>query len=1091
MRHFIFVFAPMLAALSGYGGNLKGEPQWNGFKQLAEEYVKETRPLLQQFCLDCHSSKKRAGEMDLEQFFTLADVRVATREWLKVSEMLNKSEMPPSYSKQPEPQQRQKMHDWVQRYLHAEAMANAGDPGPVVLRRLNNAEFTYTVQDLTGFDLDPTREFPADGAAGEGFTNVGDALVMSPSLIQKYMDAGKGIARHVVLMPDGFRFSPYTTRRDWTDEILTEIRELYGKFSEPVDLGPPVGYVNSNSRKIGLAGLLPLEKYLEAALVERNSLASGQKSVETVANERGLSSLYLGKLWTSLSASEPSLLLDHLRANWRSANPQDASSLAGQVRAWQKGLWMFEPVGLIGREGGPSRWMEPVNPLVTRQELCFTIPQFVSGYEREEVAFSLVATDAGDGNRDDFVVWKKPRLVADGRPDILLRDVRSIHNLSTQSSGQVAEWGLDPDLFGKHPNGYAIDPESLCVRAPSVIQIRLPEYLANGYDFVTTAVLEEQSGREGSVQVDLVGGTNVTSSGLLPSEVLVTFSKVTQVFSDRKSVSFSRPILISENSSLRSRFESAFEDYRELFPVALCFTQIVPVDEILTITLFYREDDHLVHLMLDEAQKAKLDRLWEELHYVSQSALLRVTALDLLLEAFQGNGLADRSQYNAHKPLRELFESSATDFKQQLIDDESTQVDALIAFSTLAYRRPLTGREEQGIRGLYRQLRDQELSHDEAFRLALARVFVSMPFLYRLEVSPPGNATAKVLDWELANRLSYFLWSSQPDEKLRSLAATGRIQTPQILTKQSRRMLKDVRVRRLATEFACHWLHIQDFDSLVEKSEKHFPEFGDLRADMYEESIRFFTNFFQSDASLLSLLDADHTFLNESLARFYGIKEVKGTAWRRVDGIRSHGRGGILGFATTLARQSGASRTSPILRGNWISEVLLGEKLPRPPQDVPQLPPDEIETNGLTMRQLVARHTSDPQCANCHQRIDPFGFALEAYDAIGRHRQRDLANRSINTQTTLPDGTVIDGLSGLRDYLKNRRRDVIFRQFYRKLLGYSLGREVQLSDQPLLTEMQEKLEINDHRISEAIGMIVRSRQFREIRGKETHLVQSP
>ena len=230
-------------------------------------------------------------------------------------------------------------------------------------------------------------------------------------------------------------------------------------------------------------------------------------------------------------------------------------------------------------------------------------------------------------------------------------------------------------------------------------------------------------------------------------------------------------------------------------------------------------------------------------------------------------------------------------------------------------------------------------------------------------------------------------------------------------------MLADGRVRRLATEFACQWLHIYDFDQTEEKSEKYFPEFADIRGDMYEESIRFFTDLFQRDVSLLSLFNANHTFVNQRLAEFYGIEGVWGEDWQRIQVAQEHGRGGILALGTTLSKQSGASRTSPILRGNWISEVLLGEKLPRPPQDVPELPPDETATEGLTLRQLVALHTSEPSCASCHRRIDPFGFALEGFDAIGRRRQRDMAGRPLDTRTTLPDGSEVQGLAGLRDYL--------------------------------------------------------------------------
>jgi hypothetical protein len=298
-------------------------------------------------------------------------------------------------------------------------------------------------------------------------------------------------------------------------------------------------------------------------------------------------------------------------------------------------------------------------------------------------------------------------------------------------------------------------------------------------------------------------------------------------------------------------------------------------------------------------------------------------------------------------------------------------------------------------------------------------------------------------------------------------------------------MLRDAKTRRLATEFACHWLQIDDFENLDEKSERHFPTFANLRGAMAEETILFFTDLFQQNGSVLDILDADYTFLNEELARHYDIPDVIGPEWRRVEGVKQFSRGGILAQATTLAKQSGASRTSPILRGNWISEVILGEKLPKPPPGVPPLPDDEAATEGLTVRQLVEKHTSDPKCASCHRRIDPYGFALEAFDAIGGHRQADLGDRPIDTQVKALDGAEFEGLEGLRTYLLTTRRDAFVRQFCRKLLGYSLGRAVQLSDEPLLEEMQSELAAKGYQVNVAVETIVRSRQFREIRGMET------
>ena len=251
---------------------------------------------------------------------------------------------------------------------------------------------------------------------------------------------------------------------------------------------------------------------------------------------------------------------------------------------------------------------------------------------------------------------------------------------------------------------------------------------------------------------------------------------------------------------------------------------------------------------------------------------------------------------------------------------------------------------------------------------------------------------------------------------------------------------------------------------------------------MYEETIRFFADLFRNDGSILTILDADHTFLNESLARHYNIPNVSGDHWRRVEGVKQYSRGGILTHASALARQSGASRTSPILRGTWVVETLLGDSIPSPPQGVPELPDDNGSRQGLTMRHLVEKHTSVAACAKCHAHIDPYGFALERYDAIGRWRDTVHDGQSSDTHATLIDGTAIDGAEELRRYLLQTRRDDFVRHFCRKLLGFALGRGVHLSDEPLLDEMMQRLERSNYRFSAAVEAVVLSKQFRMIRG---------
>jgi len=1081
-------------------------------RSLEKSFQSEVRPLLVQFCNGCHSTKKKEGELDLQRFAKFAAVRRDTTVWLGVREMLGKGEMPPRGAKQPGAGQRQVLLDWVRRYLHAEALAQAGDPGAVVLRRLSNAEYTFTVRDLTGVPLDPAREFPGDNAAGEGFTNTGAGQAMSPALLRKYLEAGKHIASHAMLLPGGIRFSIKKSQRDWTDEKLAEIRAFYQRFTRSNDLGvgDKVGNVNVHGNtRLGVAGQLPIERYLKATLEERDRLRAGDTTIAAVAQQRQLSRRYLGRLWNTLNGSGKSLILDRVRDRWRQAKPDDVKTMVAEVAQWQQALWVFGPVGLVGRAGGPKLWMSAVDPLLESQQLRLAFPAPKTDAKPDKpVALSLSIGDAGDGPVGDLVVFQKPRLVKKGQPDVLLKDVREM-------TGDVAggPWGLDPDRFGKHPKGGkdvpAVAADSLCVQAPAVVSFVLPASLAAGREFVTTAVIEPHGDGNGSAQIALLEGKAVAKAGLEVTRVTTKFSQVTHLFSDTRVTSFENAVLVAgvpgrvkskaksakkkttRISAARGRFQKAFAEFRDLFPMALCYSQIVPVDEVLTMTLFHREDNHLSRLMLTESEHRQLDQLWSELRFVSDWPLKKVTAMELLMEVMEG---VNHPQYKALVPIRGLTLREAAIFQRDKKRAEPGHLAAVLTLADRAYRRPLHRSETAELKGLYVQLRDQGVSHDEAIRMTIARVFVAAAFLYRLERVPDGSEAAAVSGHEVATRLSYFLWSSGPDAELRKAAASGLLMDDSQLLSQARRMQRHPRVRRLATEFGCQWLHIHDFPVLTLKSEKHYPEFARLKGDMYEEAIRFLADAFSTDRSLMSVLDSDHTFVNKRLASFYGVQEFEatkgGSEWLRVTGMRARGRGGVLGLSATLAKPSGAARTSPILRGNWVSEVLLGEKLPRPPKQVPQLPSDETQTDGLTMRQLVAKHSEVKTCARCHQRIDPFGFALEGFDTIGRSRKKDLAGRDVDSGSRLPDGSTVQGLSGLRTYLKTKRRDDFVRQFNRKLLGYALGRQTQLSDQPLLDKIHQRMKQNDYRLSVAIEMIVLSPQFRQIRGRGTQVTET-
>ena len=1337
----------------------------DSFEKLGQEFEKQVHPLLVRRCITCHSKSKKKGELDLQRFGSLVDVRRDPKVWVKVIQMLDDGEMPPKDAPQLTPAQKKLLRKWARRYLDAEALARAGDPGRVVLRRLSNVEYTRTVRGLTGLaELDPAREFPVDGAAGEGFTNTGESLVMSPALLNKYLDAAKEIAAHAVLLSDGFRFDPGTTRRDWSDALMARIKARYARY-------------------VGPDGRVDLVRYFAATLQHRQAFADDPLAIGRVAAEAGLSRKYLAKIYQAMSNPGPSPILKELAAQWRRAKPEEAGKLVEGIKRWESQLWAFGTVGHF------RPWQTRKVTVVESQALKLKL---ADADKDGKIVVSLAAGTAGDGAVGDLVHWQQPRLVSDSKPPIFLRDVRAMaaglkrlhdkelpaagrylvavdevlgtkgqvdvkslaarhkldrHLLSawlqmtgigdvktvtiakylpggfvnrngyafidgygvpqtpslitnssdtevnvpgtmaphtvamhpsptefvavgwrspvsgavkiegfvqdvhpacgngvswrvdlargrsqrtlrngvikkaarqaipvlgstavrsgdllslkvgpnseytcdltrinlviTELAGKKRTWNLEKDvadsinegnphadrhghadtwhfyqepvagptrqslvpeksllarwldaptpdarqvltgqiaqlvaaprpsqkdspdarlfdaltrpggallglvdptaigretateelagvlgpdvkMFGLAPAGVDIQPTDLVVTAPNVLTLTLPASVAAGRDLIVNGRLHKSAKGQGSVQLSL----------------RTKPPTVDQVITGL-------PIVASPASTGAKRVAGWIADFQDLFPAAMCYYRLVPVDEVITLVLFHREDELLRRLMLDEPERKALERDWEQLRFVSQDARKIHSTFDL----FQGFA-SQVGKVKQFEPLREPIRKRAKAFEKRLKATEPVQLERLLDFAQLAWRRPLIVEERKALEGLYGRLRRQGLSHDAAWRLLLARVLVSANFLYKVEEPGAGQLARPVNDWELASRLSYFLWSTLPDERLRRAAESGQLQDPRSVAAQATRMLDDPRVRGLATEFAAQWVGIRGFDEHDEKNEKLFPEFAGLRGAMYEESVRFFEHLFRSDGRVTDLLDADYTFVNADLAKFYGLSgrgepatSNKPGTWWRVEGIKARGRGGVLGMGSLLAKQSGASRTSPVLRGNWVVETMLGEKLPKPPVKVPDLPETETDTNGLTVRQLVEKHRQVASCAVCHDRIDPFGFALEAFDAIGRSRTKDLAGRPIDTRVTLKDGTRFKGIGGLRTYLLTNRRDQFVRQFCRKLLGFALGRAVELSDEPLLDQVQRDLKTNDYRLSVLVKALVTSRQFRYHRGQ--------
>jgi hypothetical protein len=332
-----------------------------------------------------------------------------------------------------------------------------------------------------------------------------------------------------------------------------------------------------------------------------------------------------------------------------------------------------------------------------------------------------------------------------------------------------------------------------------------------------------------------------------------------------------------------------------------------------------------------------------------------------------------------------------------------------------------------------------------------------------------------VPDVELASRLSFFLWSSPPDNTLLDLAVRGRLKDPRVLEEQVRRMLADPKAEALAANFAGQWLQLRNLKNARPNS-FDFPDFDDnLRQAFRQETELFFESIVREDRDVMDLLTADYTFVNERLARHYGIPGIAGSNFRRVT-IADDARKGLLGQGSILTVTSHADRTSPVVRGKWILENLMGSPPPPPPPDVPPLQEDKEGAKPTTMREKMEAHRANPVCASCHKIMDPIGLALENFDAVGAWRTED-AGSPVNARTELGDGTQLEGVVSLREALL-KRRDVFVSTLTEKLMIYALGRGLTYNDMPAVRAIVRDAERQNYRFSSLILGVVRSTPFR-------------
>jgi hypothetical protein len=395
----------------------------------------------------------------------------------------------------------------------------------------------------------------------------------------------------------------------------------------------------------------------------------------------------------------------------------------------------------------------------------------------------------------------------------------------------------------------------------------------------------------------------------------------------------------------------------------------------------------------------------------------------------------------------------------------------------LGYRRAVNESDFEKPMGFFRT----EAEFEAGIESALTSVLVSPEFLFRVEKEPEGEGAYQISDIELASRLSFFIWSSIPDEALLDLAIANKLSEPEVLESEVKRLLADPRAESLVDNFAGQWLHLRNLDSVVPDL-RLFPDFDDnLRQAFRQETELFVASVFREGRSVLDLLKADYTYLNDRLARHYGIRGVYGNHFRRVSVTPDDHRGGLLRQGSILTVTSYATRTSPVIRGNWVLENILGTPAPPPPPNTPTLEENKVDAE-LPMRELLAKHRADSACATCHDRMDPVGFALENFDAVGRWREFENGG-DIDVAGGLPDGRTLVGVEKLEEGLLERP-ELFVRTLSEKLLTFALGRGVEAFDAPAVREIVKEARENDARFSAIVLGIVKSVPF-QMRGRES------
>jgi hypothetical protein len=1080
----------------------------------------EIQTVLTQRCVKCHNQSEHQADIDFTSIKSAHDLDQAHRWWPRVLKEVSAGEMPPEDADQLTKAEKEQLLQWAANLIRVQQSQLANDPGVIPLRRLTAAEYRYTLGDIAGKSIDIARFLPSDQSTMHSFPNDAHGQAFSTEHLSMYLQAGKHVAQHVHFLPyGGMTFAPHA--------LLPSREKQYSEHAEILRR-----HIQELAKRHGLSsedGSAMFGRALFLCWKMKQQGAVDNERLQELCKAHNVNPGYLSRIqenvlaptespWVRQLIQEPWEQLAQSKGESEEKIQQRCQQIAKAASATMDSL----PSDNLVCVGFPKGYrIEIKEPEATSQD-------FLATRQGDElVARCYIAlTDAGSGIQDAKVFWARGREGDDEELHKQAIDKYQAKKHSEEIGGQRHE-----GVLLEVPGYYEFELRKPLEEKPASEKARKERFLFEGTFHPVLA------NSQGAVQILFSGQPVLNKQGSVLTKAPERFDIVPLAPAISSAAAHPRFLGLPAMGDRHLKWldEMAIKFLPQSLPAILFSAEnkgkglrmrwAVPLEN----GPLTRSDvfESWLNLFIDDEERQKLDQQWLDASMATLDPWRRVSSMSRgfpeVLEMTASEQAAYLKQqtrdhlksYEAYScrpttPPNRRYQASLELCQRLEALVEPNMVPDLLNFAERAWRRPLTENERQRVRELYQSSR-KDMDAQDAGRQVVASILASPQFIFRPEISGSDQPTHPVPPAGLANRLSYLLWSSAPDDSLRESISVRQDVTGEMLFQEFQRMKKDPKVERFVLEFFGEWFWFKGFDSYQMVDTQRFPEFTrEIRELMFRQSTGFFLDLIQQDRPVTDIILGNELPHNPRLAHHNNVDyqrvtwfpDEKGNVPKlpaKAEDFRDPKRDksedqrlyradissvleprGVWALGSTLTLTSKMVRTDPIRRGVWFYETLLGRHLPPPPENVGMLPEDDKQDDGLTLRQRLEKHRSQASCAACHAKFDPFGLALEGFDAIGRVRQEGATGLKLDTSFEMED-IKGSGPAAIRTYLEQHQEEFL-RHFSRRLIAYALGREALPSDEALIDQMIENGKQHEHRFSSYVRTLLESRQFQYRRG---------